>query len=189
MEAYHLKIASGYDPDRQRSLGLFAASLDDQLSKTKKFLGAMTIAELEWQSSPGMNTIGMLLAHNALVEVFWMSAAGMGISWGPESDKRIREIICIGGEEDGMPLDADGKHPEALLGKNLDDYLRMLDSARAATHDILSGWTDDSLDESYSMQEQLLSRGWTLYHVLEHYICHYGQIRIIRRMIKDRGVV
>ena len=40
-----------------------------------KDLKDITPAELQWQLRPGMNTIGMLLAHLAIVEVFWLHVA------------------------------------------------------------------------------------------------------------------
>jgi len=189
MGTYSLDARTQYDRESQRAVGLMAAQLDDQLASLKKFLGTTTIAELEWQPHPGMNTIGMLLAHNALVEVFWMSLAGLGLSTETAADKRIRAVIGIGGDDDGLPLPPEGTHPEVLRGRNLDDYLEMLDSARKETHKILADWTDASLDMTYSKDDHMLSRGWTLYHVLEHFICHYGQVRLLRRMIKDRGLV
>jgi hypothetical protein len=189
VEIHELKIPEGYDTNTQKLVGTFAAQLDDQLADLKRSLGTTTVAELEWQLDTGRNSIGMLLAHNAVVEAFWISVAASGITPGPQGDRRIKEITGIGGEDDGIPLSADAAHPEALKGYTLDDYLRMLDSARTASHTVMRGWADTGLDDTYSIEGHVFTKRWTVYHVLEHCIGHYGQIRLLKRIIKDRGLV
>ncbi len=189
MEVHELVLPKGYDPSTQKVIGYFAVQLDDQLAYLKTEIGALSTAELEWQLDTGMNTIGVLLAHNAVAEAFWINVAAQGLKPGPEGDKQIKEITGIGGDDDGVPMPADGKHPDTLKGLTLDDYLRMLDSTRAATHKTLQSWTDENLDDSYEIEGHSFSKAWTLYHVLEHFIGHFGQIRLLKRVIKDRGVV
>jgi hypothetical protein len=189
MEVHDLKIPKGYDPAAQRVIGTFLAQLDDQSAALRRALGTPSIAELEWQLESGMNSIGMLLANNAIVEAFWINVAPLGIGEEPEGDRRVREITGIGGNDDGIPLASDGKHPDSLRGLNLDDYLRMMDSARKATHSTVMGWTDAELDESYTIDKYRFTKIWTIYHVLEHFIGHLGQIKLLKHVIKDRGLV
>jgi len=189
MEVHELTVRESYDPATQRMIGSFIAQLDDQSTHLKKSLGMPSIAELEWQLDKGMNSIGMLLAHNAIVEAFWINVAPLGIGQGSESEKRIKGITGIGGNDDGIPLPPDGTHPDTLKGYNLDDYLGMLDSTREATHTALMSWTDGGIEESYMIEGHLFTKAWTLYHVLEHFIGHCGQVRLLKRIIKDRGLV
>ena len=63
-----LEVQSGF---RSSQAALLMASLDDQHALLVRDLEGITPAELEWQQRAGMNTIGMLLAHIAIVEVFW----------------------------------------------------------------------------------------------------------------------
>ena len=56
---------------RSREVGLFVAQMDDQSRRMTADTRGLTAEQLAWQSALGMNTIGMLLAHIAVVEVFW----------------------------------------------------------------------------------------------------------------------
>ncbi len=180
-----IKVPRGYDPKTQTKVGLFAAQLDDQLKKLKESVAGLTVEQLEWQQRPGMNTIGMLLAHQALVEVWWINVAPAGIPWEPEGKQVIRKIC--GFEDDGMPLPPDGTHPEYLRGYTIDKYLEAITRARRSAHREMKTWRDRDLDKLYKLNKRQYSRMWTLYHVLEHFAGHIGQILILKLMMKDAG--
>lgn len=184
MKSYELKFPDGFDPATQQIVGMFVAQLDDQLRDLKDIVKDMSVNDLEWQQGIGMNTIGMLLAHLAVVEVFWINVAAAEIPQEPDGESRIKEVIGIGGYDDGMPLPEDGRHPSALTGKSLDEYISMLDAARKATYNALNAWSDSTLNQCYMIEKDRLSRAWTLYHVLEHLSCHIGQIRLLKRLMK-----
>ena len=188
MESHELKLPDGYDLGHQKILAYFAAQLDAQLEQLKKSVKDLTVAQSEWQSRPGMNTIGMLLAHNAIVEAFWISVAAAGFQPKPDGEKIIRDLIGLSGDDDGIPLADDGQHPETLKGKTLEEYLAMLDTARLASHRMLQSWSDDSLTTAYVLEEKYeFTRAWTVYHVLEHFIGHLGQIRLIKHLMAKEG--
>ena len=50
---------------------MFLPQLDDQSRRLLEGIRGITPEELEWQPAPGTNSIGMLLAHLAIVEVVW----------------------------------------------------------------------------------------------------------------------
>ncbi len=189
MNEAKLKIPDGYDPQTQRTVGIFAAQLDDLLARLKRAVAGLTVEQLEWQLHPGMNTIGMLLAHNAVVETFWLMVAPKGIPVEPDGNERIKELIGIRGNEDGLPLPPEGIHPASLAGKTLDEYISMLNAARSAVHGELRTWTDDSLDTFFNVEDYRISRAWVLYHVLEHLAAHVGQVLILMHIMRDRGAL
>jgi hypothetical protein len=55
----------------------------------------------------------------------------------------------------------------------------------------LRRWKDTELDSTYTRrrgdQERKISRSWTLYHVLEHFAAHFGQILLIMHLMRDAG--
>ncbi len=189
MEIRKLDIPAGYNDGTQRMVGLFAAQLDNQLTRLKKDLEGLTTAQLEWQLRPGMNTIGMLLAHFAIVDVFWINIATHEIPFQSDGDDLIKKVIGIMMDDDGLPLKEDGKHPPSLAGKSLDDYWKMIDAGRAELHKELRTWTDDQLESTYALRDKRITRSWTVYHVLEHFAAHYGQILMIKHMMRDAGVL
>jgi hypothetical protein len=189
MNEARLKIPDGYIPDTQRTVGIFAAQLDDLLARVKRAVDGFTVEQLEWQLHPGMNSIGMLLAHCAVVEAFWLLVAPTGIPVEPDGNERIKELIGIRGNEDGLPLPPEGIHPASLAGKSLNEYLGMLDAARTAAHGELRTWTDDDLDTFFNVEDYRISRAWVLYHVLEHLAAHAGQVLMLKHIMRDRGAL
>ncbi len=182
-----IKVPSKYDPRTQKKVGLFAAQLDDQLKRLKNNVKGLTVKQLEWQLKPGMNTIGMLLAHLALVEVWWINIAPGGIPWEPDGKKMIKKIC--GFEDDGLPMPPKGHHVKYLKGYSLTKYLKVLEKCRRSIHREMKNWNDRDLDKLYSLGKKQFSKTWTLYHVLEHFAAHFGQILMIKHMMRDAGVL
>src|SRR5262245_16884174 len=102
----------------------FIAQLDDQSRRLARATRDMTPEELGWQPRPGMNTIGMLLAHLAIVEVFWTAIA---TEYDPQAAERA---LGFGFDDDGMPLAEDGTPPAGLQSKDLAYYDALLERAR-----------------------------------------------------------
>ena len=173
---------------RSKEAALFMASLDDQHALLLRDLQGITPAELEWQPRPGMNTIGMLLAHIAIVEVFWTQV-------GPERKKAPYEtdaVLGIGMDDDGMPAPADARPPATLTAKTMEFYRDLLAKARAYANRAAAKLEDEGLGEVFqrtrrngSVEE--LNVRWVLYHMLEHFSGHYGQILLLRHKYRDTG--
>lgn len=193
MEERKLTISSAYDSSSQAMVGIFAAQLDDQLKLLKSSVKHLETNHLEWQPQPGMNTIGMLLAHLAVVEVFWINVAAQEIHLEPDGEAIMKATIGINMDDDGLPSKPGDRHPATLQGKTIDFYLTMLDKARAKVHEELRTWSDNDLPGMYTRKrgdkEIKISRMWTLYHVLEHFSGHFGQILLLKHLMRDAGVL
>ncbi|MGB5107680.1 MAG: DinB family protein [Candidatus Zixiibacteriota bacterium] len=193
MDTRALKYPGGYDPKSQSVVCLFAAQLDDQLKLLKDATKDLTVEQLEWQLRPGMNTIGMLLTHLAVVEIFWIVVAAQEIPAEPEGDEINLKIIGIRMDDDGLPCKPADLHPATLKGKTIADYFAMLDKARASVHSELGKWKDAELEGTFvrkrGTQERKITRMWTLYHVLEHFAGHFGQILLVKHMMRDAGLL
>jgi uncharacterized damage-inducible protein DinB len=180
-------------PDSFKSpqVGLFIAELDDQNRRLLEDLKDITPAELEWQSAPGMNTIGMLLAHIAIVEAWWMHVGPLAKGSTEAAAEPLPGIIGMGFKDDGLPIERAGGLPAPnLAGKDLAFYADALQRARNFTKEITVSMTNDDLDRTGSLKRRDGSTGtytvrWVLYHVLEHEAAHYGQISFIRHQYRD----
>ncbi|MFW9842764.1 MAG: DinB family protein [Candidatus Thorarchaeota archaeon] len=189
MKEIRLTIPDGFDADSQHQVGIFASQLDNQMDKLLAAVEGLSVAQLEWQMQPGMNTIGMLLAHVAVVNVFWILVAPKGIAPDTEGNEFIKGVIGIRGDEDGLPLEKSGRHPENLSGKSLADYTGMLESAQRAIHKELRSWDDTMLEPDFTLGDRRISRAWVLYHVIEHLASHLGQILLLKHIMRDTGVI
>ena len=177
-----LEIPSGY---RSLEAGLTMAQLDDQSARLLHDLQDITPAELEWQSRPGLNTIGMLLAHIAVVEVFWTQV-------GPErkSTFETESVLGIGIDDDGMPLPENGRPPTALAGRAFPFYQEMLERARGYAKAGAARLAEQDLAGMFQRTRrngavEELNVRWVLYHMLEHFAGHYGQILLLRHQFRD----
>ncbi len=183
-----ITLPKGYNPRTQAKVALFAAQLDDQLKRLKNNTKGLTVKQLEWQKRKGMNTIGMLLAHLALVEVWWINLAPNGISWDEEGKKMMQKITSL--QDDGLPLKPNGVHPSYLKGMSHEKYMKAIAKARRSIHREMKTWHDRDLKKKFMLGKKWeFSRTWVLYHVLEHFAQHFGQILMIKHMMRDAGVL
>jgi uncharacterized damage-inducible protein DinB len=177
-----IETPSGF---RSGEAALVMASMDDQSRLLFDHLKDITPDELQWQPHPGMNTIGMLLAHLAIVETWW--TMGIVEKMDPAT---ITPVLGIGDDDDGMPIARDAAPIALLNGKDLAFYRALNDKARAYVKKQAATKTDADLDaETVRTRPDGTSVGisgrWYLYHILEHFSGHYGQILLLRHLYRD----
>ena len=165
-------------------VGLFLAQLDDQNLRLIEDTRGADAAELAWQPAPGMNTIGMLLAHIAVVEVFWISVAS----------STPYDCETVLGHRRRRRRDARWKrapHRRRCSPARRSSSTTTCSRGRAPTPSASSqAWTDADLDVRIERTRRrdrsasILNRRWILYHVLEHEAGHYGQINLLRHLYR-----
>ena len=181
-QIHRLQLPKGY---RNASTAEYIAQLDDLTRRTFADLKGVKPAELAWQSGPGQNTIGMLLTHLAIVEVWWMLVAQERAT-----HEEVLKALGVDGDADGMPLKPSARAPKALAKKTLKDYEKLMAKARAFVTKGAKKFKDTDMDRliertRWDGRKQKVSPRWILYHVLEHFSGHYGQILLIRHLYKD----
>lgn len=174
---------------RSPEAGLFLAQLDDQLRLVKEATRGLTPEDLMWQPAPGMNTMGMLLAHLAVVEVWWTKFA-----LGGEPAADVDDVLGIGGDDDGLPLADDAPAFPLLNGKDLAFYDDLLDRAREFVKRMARDREPEDMEREIPRERpdgsvRILNVRWYYYHILEHFSGHYGQILLLkhlRRAFRER---
>ena len=167
---------------KSREACSFIAQLDDQSARLTIDTRHLDPAALEWQPAPGMNTIGMLLAHIAIVEVFWTRIGPLGIT--SLEAYQLEEALGIDMDHDGMPLDDGAAPPANLRGKDLAYFDALLARARAYARAAVARLTDEDLEREVvrtrrdGVVHETTVR-WILYHMVEHFAGHYGQILLL----------
>jgi len=175
---------------RSREVALFIAQMDDQNRRLSADTRGLAADALAWQPAPGMNTIGMLLAHIAIVEAFWTRLV--------LEDRTMpidpHDVLGIGIDGDGMPIKPDGRPSAALAGRDLAFFDDLLARARAHIKQVAAGLEDRDLEREITREHPnpdtreprsggVVTVRWMLYHVLEHEASHYGQILLLRHML------
>jgi uncharacterized damage-inducible protein DinB len=175
-----LEAPAGY---RSREIALFVAQMDDQSRRRSETLADILPAELEWQLRPGVNTIGMLLAHMAIAEAHWIEIGPLG-----QPTSRMPEVLGLPGtDEDGMPLPPGGAPPAGLQGRDLAYYEGLLARARAYTKRASMTLEDGDLERRVTRtrsdgSQRTFGFRWMYYHLLEHEAGHFGQILLLRHL-------
>ena len=171
---------------RAPEVASFLAQLDMLSSYMMRDLRGITPAELAWQPKRGQSTIGMLLLHIAIVEVFWIL-----IAHERHTDATFERALGVTMMDDGMPLAERGAAPAALRGKTLAYYARMLKRARTFVRREAGKLSRADLDRDIlrtrrNGQRMRQNVRWILFHLVEHLGGHYGQILMLRHQYRDR---
>ncbi len=171
-----------------REVARFLWQMDEQSRRLHQDTRGLSAEELGWQPRPGMNTIGMLLAHIAYAETHLAQVGLLG-----EETGHAQDVIDLTEEEEGMPL-AEGAPPApALAGKPLEYFDDLLARARAHTHRVARTLTDADLDTQVTRPPRpdgmvrVFNRAWVLYHMLDHEAGHHYQINLLRHLRKAGG--
>jgi len=188
MYEYHLQLDPRYSVLTQNAIALMAAALDDQFLLLREDVAGFSPAQLEWQLRPGMNTVGMLLAHMAIAEAWWMLAGVAEVADMQVADDLVHAKLGVHLNDDGMPMPEGGLPPTTLKGKTLADLLGLIEASRKATHEILTSWTDVDLEIKFKTPKNEFTRRWALYHISEHFSGHYGQILLLKHIMKDNSI-
>jgi uncharacterized damage-inducible protein DinB len=170
---------------RSREAGSFIAQLDELQARMLDDVKTATPNELTWQPATGTNTIGMLLAHIAIVEVFWTRIA-LGMT-----DYVTEDVLGVDMDHDGMPIASDAGPPAHLAGKDLAYFVKLVAKGREYLKRAAQTWTDEEMDGEFSRtrrdgEVEMLNRRWICYHLVEHLGGHYGQINLLRRLYRSR---
>ncbi len=127
---------------RSREVALAVAQLEELTRRLVADTEDLAPEALEWQVAPGANTIGMLLAHVAHWEVWWVRA----ILEGRAGAIDVRDVLGVGREEIGIPLPPGGRPPAAFEGRDVAYFHDLLTRARAHTYLVARSVADEELD-------------------------------------------
>jgi len=141
-------------------------------------------AQLMSQSAPGRNTIGMLIAHIAIVETHLGQ-----VILRAEPQGHVADVLGMSSDDDAMPLPAGGAPPARLAGKDEAFYLDLLSRAHAHTRAACAPLTDADLATGIVRPprpdgtQRVFDRRYALFHMLEHAALHMGQIRSLKAVL------
>jgi uncharacterized damage-inducible protein DinB len=136
---------------------------DDFLPKLERSLELLTDEQIWWRANPQSNSIGNLLLH----------LSGNVRQW----------IVCgIGGAADNRDRDAEFTQRNTIPRDELLAGLKQtLNEADAA----LAKFAADNLLERHSIQGCDVTALAAIFHVVEHFSMHTGQIIILAKMFSE----
>lgn len=127
---------------------------------------------MTWRPRPGGPSMGAIILHMIVAELFWFEKCALGQ---PLSDEDRKSILC-----DEIDVDA-GIWPDPPY-EPLSWYVQLQDGYRARTLEALKRWAPaDTLVEGPDRQ---CSLRWIFGHVIQHESYHGGQIVMLYHMWK-----
>lgn len=131
---------------RSRVAGRFLGQRDDRTRRLTEDTRGAAPEELARQPAPGIDTIGMPMAHGAVVEASRVHGALHGRLWDRSVDF---PVAC---PEVGVPLAPDRTPPAGLDGKDLTRFDGLLARARERTRRSIADLTDAGRDRRFRVQ-------------------------------------
>jgi uncharacterized damage-inducible protein DinB len=139
---------------------------DDFLARIKFAIRDLTDVQLWWRPNECSNSIGNLMLHLAGNVRQWIVSAVGGAPDTRTRDAEFNQRIII---------------PKVDVAKTLDDAVN--DAAA-----VLASLTPSSLSASRIVQGLEVSVGEAVYHVVEHFSMHTGQILYITKLVTGRDL-
>jgi len=135
----------------------------------------LTVSELDYLNDSKSNSIGALLLHIAAAETGYQAAT---------FDKR--QLNDEEEHEWGAALALGEKARQEIKGHALDYYLNKLEQVRTKTLSELASRDDQWLDEQTSFgNDNKVNNYFKWFHVFTHEVNHRGQIRLLKRQVKQ----
>ncbi|GAA4007226.1 DinB family protein [Deinococcus rubellus] len=147
---------------------------------TLQAVDGLSMDELDAVPTNFTNSIGMLLAHIAATDRMYQYLSFEGVDPMHENVAEYAEYAPYIG---AMTF---GKKGEKVRGRTLDELLTDLDAVRTKTLTELAGRGDTWLASRLSAPDfDYPNHHWAWFHVMEDEVSHRGQIRLIRKALKQ----
>jgi uncharacterized damage-inducible protein DinB len=140
--------------------------LEEYWPRTLQAINDLTDEQIWWRPNEQCNSIGNLLLHlNGNIRQWILgSLGGLSVSRTRDAEFQQRERI-------------DGAALKAALGETLGHVQRVLQHV-----------TQRDLNRQFTIQGHEVSGFTALYHVVEHFAMHHGQILYIVKMLNGRDL-
>ena len=138
----------------------------DYLPKIRRCLDDLDEGQIWWRPHATSNSVGNLVVHLAGNIRQWM-------------------VHGLGGAEDRRERDAEFSRTE---GFDADALFAQLDEAVTEAEAVIKNLSDEALHDSHVIQGYQNTGLSAVYHVVEHFAGHTGQIIWITKMLSERDL-
>lgn len=175
-----IDIQSLYIIDQKHGLSLEFSKLVSMMNYTRVItfeeVKNLSVEELDFLFDGEANSIGMLLAHFAAVEKVYQI---LTFENREPTDEEIANL------NPGLDLGTAAR--ESIHGNPIDFYLNQLNEVRNTTIETFKKLPDEWLFEQTPFwYERPANNYFKWFHVFEDELSHRGQIRLIKKMIRNR---
>ena len=140
--------------------------LDQSWPRLRTCVDALTDEQIWWRPNPSSNSIGNLMLHLNGNVTQWIIT-----SFTRTSDERNRPAEFS--RTEGIPRD---------------QLIQTLSATMERASVVLDQVREEDLLAQYDIQGYHTTGLEAIYHVVEHFALHYGQIAYITKMLRDEGL-
>ena len=163
---YFVTDQPGFTPHMGRLVSMMNYARATTLHAVKD----LTTQQLDFVPAGFGNSIGALLEHFAAVEVAYQIRTFQH-RWAEDDDPELKPWVA------GLDL---GERIKELRGRDLDFYIKQLETVRNTTLEKFKTLDDTWLEQEFEFREGVnANHYWCWFHVFEDEINHRGQIRLI----------
>ena len=158
-------------PGYQEPYGLLCAILQDGTNEWRGELDPDLSEEaVVWQAYPGGHSIGGILLHMIVVEIFWFERFALDIPYDLDEIKMLKAHEC----------DVDEWRWPDPPRQPISRYFEMHDRVRARTLESIKKWPAADSTREHDGRERTMR--WVLGHVIQHEAYHGGQAVLLNRL-------
>jgi len=135
----------------------------------------LTPEQLGLRAAPGQWAVWQLASHMAGARAYWFH------DWMGEGEPSVRDLFRVSRTTvPGLSLEDAGWEDDETHSRDAAELVEGLTVTWEVIDDCLGRWTADELRGEFTKQRpggaRTVTRGWAIWHVLEHDIHHAGEI-------------
>ena len=168
---YLIGPIEGYTPQ----VGTMVTMLNNLSHRIAQAVKGLSQEAIDWQEDEQSNSIGALIIHLAATEAYYQTFTFEGRKFNDEETLKWAKASSLG--------DAGRK---AFKGKSIDYYLNICREVRKKTLEKFK--TLDDVWLAKKIGKGAYNNHFCWFHVMEHQATHLGQIYMIKKKLKQRGI-
>jgi uncharacterized damage-inducible protein DinB len=169
--SYLIGPIKGYTPH----IGTLITMLNNMSSRIASEVKNLSQTQIDWQEDERSNSIGALMIHMAATEAYYQVATFENREFNKEELLKWATASNLG-----------TKTNKQFKGKGIDYYLNICEEVRQKTLARLKTLDDQWLAKTWDDGE--INNHFAWFHVMEHQANHLGQIYMIKKKIRQKGI-
>ena len=168
---YMIGPIKGYTPQ----IGAMVTMLNNLSHRIELAVKTLSQEEIDWQEDERSNSIGALIIHLAATEAYYQAFTFEGRKFNKEETLKWAVASSLG-----------DKGRKIFKGKSAEYYLNICKEMRKKTLEKLKtlddAWLARKVGDSY------YNNHFCWFHVMEHQANHLGQIYLIKKKMRQKGI-
>jgi hypothetical protein len=157
-------------PGYPGEIGAWLWTMEDSRRRTKGWLAGISQKVIDWVPPDGVNTIGTLLYHIAVVEMEWLHFDALGLDGYPPA---MKELLPY-------PVHDEKGNLKRVAGESLEIHLQRLDACREIFLKAFEEIDPHTFRQARETESSMVTPQWVVHLLAQHEADIRGQIGELR---------